>query len=269
MNSKKRLPPYLCKMDQQLRDLLEEKFALYSAPEFFIGTDPLQIPHRFSVKEDIEIAGFLTATIAWGQRKSIITNSLRLLSLMDDNPYHFLINGNEKDWKRFENFVHRTFNGTDCITFMSSLKRIYQHHGGLEAAFSGPAATMAERISNFRNIFFAGPHLTRTRKHVADPLAGSTAKRICMYLRWMVRPAGKGADFGIWKNISPSELCLPLDVHVGRVARSLGLLTRRQDDWKTVLELTSALCQFDPEDPCKYDYALFGLGAFGDLTSQR
>ncbi len=246
-----------------LQTLLEEKYLQFSKKEFFLETDPIQIPHRFTQKEDIEIAGFIAATLAWGQRKTIINNASKWVKLMDDSPLEFVLNHQDNDLKRFKGFVHRTFNETDCLTFIHALKNIYQNYGGLESAFGGRVTQdFAGRLSNFKRLFFSSEHLQRTTKHVADPVAGSTAKRLCMYLRWMVRSAQLGTDFGIWTSIAPSELHLPLDVHSGNVARKLGLLTRTQNDWKAVVELTATLRKYDAADPCKYDYALFGLGAF-------
>lgn len=254
----------------ELKSLLEEKYLQYSNKEFFLETDPIQIPHRFTKKEDIEIAGFIAATLAWGQRVTIINNASKWMKLMDDSPFDFITNYQDTDLKRFNGFVHRTFNETDAITFITALRNIYENHGGLEAAFAGKAGEdYAVKINRFKNLFFSSPHLSRTTKHVADPLSGSSAKRICMYLRWMVRPADHGTDLGIWKNISTSELYLPLDVHSGNVARELGLLQRTQNDWKAVTELTHTLRKFDKNDPCKYDYALFGIGAFKNLNSVK
>lgn len=224
-------------------------------------TDPIQVPHRFKKKEDIEIAGFIAATLAWGQRVTIINNANKWMKLMDESPYDFIMNHSDEDLKTFKGFVHRTFNDTDALTFISALKNIYQKFGGLEAAFL-QGDSFASRISNFKKVFFEIEHLGRTTKHVADPLSGSSSKRLCMMLRWFVRPADGGTDFGIWKNFQTSQLHLPLDVHSGNVARKLGLLDRKQNDWKAVEELTSILRRFDAQDPCKYDYSLFGLGAF-------
>ncbi len=249
-------------INQKLKDFLEEKYLEYSKPAYFLNTDPIQVPHQFSKKEDIEISAFLSATIAWGQRKTIIDNAKKLMLWMDNSPHQFILNANGKELKPFENFVHRTFNGTDCLTFIAALKNIYTHHQGLEQVFCLPADSFAQRIAQFKTLFFEIDHLPRTHKHLADPSKGSSAKRICMFLRWMVRPANKGSDFGIWTKLSPADLHLPLDVHSGRIARNLGLLSRAQDDWKAVLELTKAMQEYDPSDPCKYDYALFGLGAF-------
>jgi len=252
---------------EKLLPLLEEKYLEYSRKEFFLETDPIQIPHRYTKKEDIEISGFIAATLAWGQRKTIINNASKWMAMMDDTPHDFILNHQPSDLKRFKGFVHRTFNETDALTFVHALQNLYQQHRGLEFTFASPGLPFAERLHRFRQLFFSVEHLSRTTKHVADPLAGSSAKRLCMYLRWMVRPAEKGTDFGIWKTISPADLYLPLDVHSGNVARHLGLLSRTQNDWKAVTELTENLRLFDSSDPCKYDYALFGLGAFDDYRT--
>lgn len=243
-----------------IKAFLDESYLKYNTTSF-IENDPISIPHRFSKKEDIEIAGFLTATIAWGNRKSIIYNALKLMTWMDDSPHDFILGHSSRELRRFETFVHRTFNGKDCKFFISSLRNIYLNHGGLEAAFAGAAAPcLQHHIVHFRNLFLELRHLQRTEKHVSNPLQKSSAKRLCMYLRWMVRKDKKGVDFGIWNSISPASLCLPLDVHTGNVGRALGLLQRKQNDWQAVEEITAALRAFDPADPVKYDFALFGLG---------
>lgn len=248
-----------------LRKFLEEKSHQYNSPAF-IETDPISIPHIFSRKEDIEIAGFLTATISWGQRPTILRNARMLVQWMDEAPYEFIQDVAAHDLERFHAFVHRTFNGTDCVYFIQALQHIYRNHGGLENVFrtglEKSGGELGAAIWYFRDVFFSISHPSRTRKHVADPLAGSSAKRICMFLRWMVRKDHAGVDFGIWKSIPASVLCAPLDLHSGNTARKLGLLTRNQDDWKAVTELTGHLRTFDPEDPVKYDYALYGLGVF-------
>ena len=246
-----------------LHNFLEEKHDQYNRPEF-IESDPISIPHQFSRKEDIEISGFLTATIAWGNRKMIIRNANRLMGLMDRAPFDFIQNSTEDDLRVFENFVHRTFNGIDLVYFLKSLRYIYQNHGGLETIFSNQAGSLGlkEAITSFHNLFFKLEHQNRTRKHIANPEKNSAAKRINMFLRWMVRNDNRGVDFGIWKNIPTEKLLCPLDVHSGNVARKLGLLTRNANDWKAVEELTVSLRQFDGTDPVKYDFALFGLGVF-------
>jgi len=252
----------------ELKEFLDEKYLKYNQIDF-IELDPVSIPHQFSKKEDIEIAGFLSATIAWGQRKTIINNANKLMWLMDNSPYDFVINSTKKDLVPFKTFVHRTFNGTDAIAFINSLKHIYKT-GGMEKAFSinlkkqniviGEECISA--IMNFRHVFFLIPFPSRTAKHISNPSENSAAKRLCMFLRWMIRDDNKGVDFGIWKktNFNSSHLMCPLDVHSGNVARKLGLLTRTQNDWKAVVELTESLRKFDAKDPVKYDFALFGLG---------
>lgn len=242
-----------------LKSFLDERAERYEHPDF-LNTDPIQLPHRYSKKEDIEIVAFLMASIAWGNRTSIIKSGERLLELMDHKPFEFVQNYTERPLT----FVHRTFNGEDLNAFFVSLQRIYRELGGLEQAFevNHPAPTAFLRIVKFREHFTQEPFPDRTQKHVANPLKGSSAKRLNMFLRWMVRPAGKGVDFGLWNSISLSELRIPLDVHTGNVARKLGLLNRTQNDWKALEEIHAHLDQLDSNDPCKYDFALFGLGAF-------
>ena len=247
----------------QLKEFLDIKVSQYNNPKF-IESDPIQIPHKFAKKEDIEIAGFLTATIAWGNRKSIINNANRLMELLDNSPFDFITNHQETDLEKLQPFVHRTFNGNDCVQFIKSLQHIYSIHNGLENLFAKHAEkdSLQLSISKFKTIFFEIEHLQRTEKHVGDPLKNSAAKRINMFLRWMVRHDHAGVDFGIWKSISPSLLSCPLDVHSGNVARKLGLLKRKQNDGKALLELDMALRKLDSTDPVKYDFALFGLGVF-------
>lgn len=247
----------------ELKEFLDTKVNLYNHPKF-IESDPIQVPHLFSKKEDIEIAGFLTATIAWGNRKSIINNAHRLMQLLDNSPFDFMTNHKDSDLEKLQSFVHRTFNGDDLIQFVHSLKYIYQKHDGLEAVFSKHAKSdsLQTSIHEFKKVFFQTPHLPRTKKHVSDPLKNSAAKRINMFLRWMVREDNNGVDFGIWKSLSPSQLSCPLDVHSGNVARKLGLLKRKQNDAKALSELDKNLRKIDPNDPVKYDFALFGLGVF-------
>lgn len=251
------------KLKEDIKQLLEEKFLQFNT-KGFIENDPVLIPHCFKKKEDIEIAGFLAATIAWGNRRSIINNATRLMELMDNSPFEFVSGHTKGDLKRLDDFVHRTFNGTDCKFFIRSLKNIYEKHGSMELAFSKGLTkndqTIKNAIIHFRSQFLKPSHEKRTEKHISNPLNNSSAKRLCMYLRWMVRKDSKGVDFGIWKSIEASQLCLPLDVHTGNVSRKLGLLKRKQDDWKAVEEITEVLRQFDPNDPIKYDFSLFGLG---------
>lgn len=246
-----------------LKDFLDEKVNLYNHPKF-IESDPIQIPHQFSAKEDIEIAGFLTATISWGNRKSIINNANRMMELLDQAPYEFIMQHQESDLEPLGIFVHRTFNGIDFQQFIKSLKHIYLNHNGLEAVFSmhEQKTSLQKSIHHFKSIFFEIDHLDRTKKHISDPLKNSAAKRINMFLRWMVRNDVNGVDFGIWESILPSQLSCPLDVHSGNVARKLGLLKRKQNDAKALAELDKALRRLDPIDPVKYDFALFGLGVF-------
>ncbi len=251
-------------MDQkELKEFLDEKVMLYNNPSF-IESDPIQIPHLFSKKEDIEISGFLTAIISWGNRKMIIRNALKMMELLDNAPYDFIINHQKSDLKPFKNFVHRTFNSEDLYQFIKSLEHLYKKHQGLEKtlAIIGEKTTYIEAIHNLKKIFFEIPHLQRTKKHLSDPLKNSAAKRINMFLRWMVRNDQTGVDFGIWKTHNAANLSCPLDVHSGNVARKLALLSRKQNDWKAVTELDINLRKLDHEDPVKYDFALFGLGVF-------
>lgn len=247
----------------ELKEFLDIKAATYNTTDF-IATDPIQVPHAFSRKEDIEIAGFLAATIAWGNRKSIISNSRKIMELMGNAPYEFVMAHTDEQLEKLTTFVHRTFNGSDLQGFVRSLRHLYMAHGGPEAVFARHAreGSLQEAIHHFKKHFFEIPHLQRTEKHVSDPLKGSSAKRINMYLRWMVRNDNTGVDFGIWKKLSPAQLSCPLDVHSGNVARKLGLLHRKQNDAKALAELDTSLRKLDPDDPVKYDFALFGLGAF-------
>ncbi|WP_047551426.1 TIGR02757 family protein [Psychroserpens sp. Hel_I_66] len=248
---------------KDLKEFLDAKVELYNHPKF-IESDPIQIPHQFSKNEDIEISGFLTATIAWGNRKSIINNANRMMDLLDQSPYDFVINHQDHDLDKLLPFVHRTFNGDDFIQFIKGLKHIYTYHNGLENVFSkiSEEKNLQHSIHEFKNIFFEIDHLDRTKKHVSDPLKNSAAKRINMFLRWMVRQDNNGVDFGIWTSISPALLSCPLDVHSGNVARKLKLLKRKQNDGKALLELDTSLRKLDKDDPVKYDFALFGLGVF-------
>jgi len=247
----------------ELRDFLNEKVDQYNNPDF-IESDPIQIPHLYNDPEDIAIAGFFTATIAWGQRKTIINNSKKWMDIMGNSPHDFILNASQQQLTRFSDFKHRTFNAEDANRFILSMRKLYLKHGSLEAVFaSGIEATdktMFNAIVHFRNEFL-GEEKTRTHKHVSNPASGSAAKRINMFLRWMCRKDNKGVDFGIW-DISPALLSCPLDVHSGNVGRKLGLLNRGQNDWKALTELDNALRKLDPKDPVKYDFALFGLGVF-------
>jgi uncharacterized protein (TIGR02757 family) len=247
---------------EHVKELLDQKYLVY-CQNHFIADDPISIPHLFDRKEDIEIAAFLTATISWGQRGTILKNAHRFLKLMDHSPYEFTVLSGKDDLRALESFKHRTFNGIDFKFFVESLKNIYVNHSGLEQAFLKPENDeIKSSIMQFRDIFFSIPFPARTLKHIADPSAGSSAKRINMFLRWMVRNDENGVDFGIWKSLSPSQLYCPLDVHTGNVARKLGLVKRKQNDWRALEELMLHLRLFDPQDPAKYDFALFGLGIF-------
>ncbi|NER16506.1 TIGR02757 family protein [Spongiivirga citrea] len=247
----------------ELKEFLDEKASFYEHPKF-IEDDPIQIPHQFTLKEDKEISAFLTATISWGNRKSIIKSATRMMEVLDNSPYDFVMNHQESDLDSLKSFVHRTFNGDDLGQFIKSLQHIYTQQAGLEHIFSKAenGKNIQDRIHHFKKTFFDIPHLERTKKHVSDPHRGSAAKRINMFLRWMVRSKAAGVDFGLWHNISPSLLSCPLDVHSGNVARKLGLVKRKQNDAKALLELDKSLRKLDPTDPVKYDFALFGLGVF-------
>jgi len=282
---------------QDLKDFLDVKVDLYNRPDF-IENDPVCIPHRFKLKQDIEIMGFWSAMLAWGQRKTIINKCTELIRLMDGSPYDFIINHEYSDLKRLTEFKHRTFNDTDTLYFVEFFKQHYKNFDSLESAFLpvngclkepqirddflvitpgedkiiSPSSTpcfasqmetsvVENSLNYFRSYFFSLPDFPRrTIKHVSSPLQKSTCKRLNMFLRWMVRYDDKGVDFGIWKSIRPADLICPTDLHVERVARKLKLITRKQVDWQTSLELTQNLRQFDPADPVKYDFALFGLG---------
>ena len=248
---------------EELKSFLDEKVKQYNTPEF-IESDPIQIPHLLTLKEDIEIAGFLAATIAWGNRKMIIKNAHRMMELLGNSPYDFVMNHEEHHLEQLEGFVHRTFNSIDFIYFIKALQHIYTNHSGLESIFNTYATSesLQPAIHELKKIFFEIPHPTRTTKHVSDPFKGSAAKKINMWLRWMIRNDNAGVDFGLWKDIPTSILSCPLDVHSGNVARKLGLLTRKQNDAKAVLELDTNLRLLDLHDPVKYDFALFGLGVF-------
>lgn len=248
---------------EEIKIFLDEKVEQYNNT-CFIETDPIQIPHIFSEKRDIEIAGFLTATIAWGNRKSILKNARRLMRLMGDAPADFVLQASSKDLEALDGFVHRTFNSIDLRCFIAALRHIYKNHGGLEAVFTKHSTSLSTQpaIHQFKQLFFEVPHAKRTEKHVSDPYKNSAAKRINMFLRWMVRRDFAGVDFGIWEGIPLSSLSCPLDVHSGNVARKLGLLRRKQNDAKAVQELDLSLRRMDPLDPVKYDFALFGLGVF-------
>jgi len=248
-------------LSKELKDLLEHKFNLYNTKNF-ISEDPISIPHTYSQKEDIEIISFLISIISWGNRKSIIKSGNKLTEILGSSPIDFIMRFKEKDLKKID-FVHRTFNKFDLIYFLKSLKNIYKNHDGLENVFSKNLNDefMYNNIHNFRKIFFLLNHEKRTEKHISNPKKNSACKRINMFLRWMVRNDGV-VDFGIWKKIKPSMLSCPLDVHTANIGRKLNLISRKQNDLKTVLELDQKLRSFDKNDPVKYDYALFGMGVY-------
>jgi uncharacterized protein (TIGR02757 family) len=245
-----------------MKQFLEEKYLQYNNPSF-ITCDPISIPHRFADPRDIEISGFLAAAIAWGRRDLILRSGNILIEMMDNDPYGFVKSAEECDLQRISGFVYRTFNGTDCKYFMQGLQFIYSNYSTIEdVILEGMKLdnSLREGLSHFRKTFFSLPHARRNEKHVADVLGGAAGKRLNMFLRWMVRKDNRGVDFGIWKRINPSNLYIPLDIHSGNTARMLGLLRRKVNDWKAVEELTAVLREFDPADPVKYDFALFGLG---------
>ncbi|RMG81355.1 MAG: TIGR02757 family protein [Bacteroidetes bacterium] len=254
----------------ELKAFLDHQADRFNQPDF-IATDPISVPHRFTRKQDIEIMAFWVAMLAWGQRKTIIQKANRLVELMDGAPWDFIRNHEEKDRARFLDFKHRTFQPTDTLWFLTFLQYFYQKNDSLETAFTAglPANSphVGPALEHFHNTFFSLPDApARTRKHIATPARKAACKRLNMFLRWMVRRDDHGVDFGIWNRIRPAQLLIPLDVHVERVARRLGLLTRKQTDWAAVLELTENLRQFDPLDPVKYDFALFGMGVLSKTT---
>ncbi len=246
---------------EKLIEFLNAKADLYNQPSF-IKADPISIPHLFTKKQDIEIAGFFAATFAWGNRTTIINKSKELMQLMDNAPHEFCLHHSPKDLKKVLNFKHRTFNTTDLLYFISFFKFHYSKHKSLETAFTRHGNTAEEMLTGFHHYFFSLADIPeRTRKHIATPERKSSCKRINMFLRWMVRQDDKGVDFGIWKNISPAQLICPIDLHVARVAKKLNILQRKQTDWQAAMELTEYLRTLDAADPVKYDFALFGLGA--------
>ncbi|PVX52541.1 uncharacterized protein (TIGR02757 family) [Balneicella halophila] len=252
-------------MGSNLKEYLDNKVEKYNRVEF-IENDPIVIPHGFSVLQDIEISGFFAAILAWGLRKTIINKCNELMQRMDNSPYDFIRNSTEQDSRQLLGFKHRTFNDTDLLYTVDFLKRHYAEHNSLESAFT-LGGTMKTNLEKFHHSFFNTPYAPqRTRKHIATPERKSACKRLNMYMRWMVRHDNKGVDFGLWKTIKPKDLICPLDVHVGRTARFLGLLERTQDDWKAAMQLTQKLRFFDKNDPVKYDFALFGLSIENDFS---
>lgn len=260
---------------EALTTFLTQKAAQYNDPSF-IATDPISIPHRFTERQDIEIAGLFAAVFAWGNRTTILHKTNTLLALMDNAPYQFIMQYQEQDLQRFTQFKHRTFTPTDTLYFMHWLRHWYSHHDTLEAAFTQFHDPLDDHVGpaliGFHKLFFDLPDAPeRTKKHIPTPLRKSTCKRLNMYLRWMVRKDEAGVDFGLWRTIRPHQLICPVDTHVNRIARELGLVARKQTDWLTALELTEALRELDPDDPVRFDFALFGLGIedrkFGGLVS--
>ena len=251
-------------MNDRLIDFLDKKVVEFNTVDF-IKNDPVSIPHCFSKKQDIEIAGFFAAIFAWGNRLTIINKCTELIHRMDNAPYHFITQHQPSDIKRLLYFKHRTFNDTDLLYFIQFLAHHYKKSASLETAFAQGITKKDETVENalncFYKYFFSFPEVPeRTKKHIAAPFKNSSCKRLNMFLRWMVRKDNNEVDFGVWKKISPSQLVCPMDVHVARVARRLGLFERKQTDWKAAMELTKTLKKFDPLDPVKYDFALFGLG---------
>jgi len=252
---------------QELQDFLNQKSDEYNRPDF-IENDPIKIPHRFSLKQDVEISGFLTATISWGNRKSIIKSATNMMDLLENSPYDFVMNFSDKDLINIEKkAVHRTFSSEDLVYFLRSLKNIYQQNESLENLFllKDNETNFYHALQRFRQKFLISDENHRSKKHISSTYKNSSAKRLMMFLRWMVRKDNRNVDFGIWKNIDQKFLSVPLDVHTGNISRKLKLVTRKQNDWKTVEEMDVALRKFDNQDPAKYDFALFGLGVAGNF----
>ena len=252
---------------EELRDLLEHLHDKYNRTEF-IEPDPISIPHSFERAEDKEIAGFLAATIAWGNRKAIVKSARRMMSYMDNAPADFVRNASERELQHLQSYVHRTFNGQDFIDFVGCMRHIMEIHGGIGKFFESryeQTQDMAQVLSDFRREFLAKPHNIHCEKHLSSIDKGAACKRLNMYLRWFVRRDERGVDFGLWQRIPMSALYLPLDIHTGNMGRALGLLSRKQNDWKATAEITAALREFDAEDPVRYDYSLFGAGIDGFL----
>lgn len=247
-------------MKSSIKNFLDSKVDQYNQPLYF-KDDPISIPHSFIKKQDIEIAGFFAALFSWGNRTTIINKSKELLQRMDKSPYQFIQHYTQSDLKKLKEFKHRTFNDDDLFYCIEFFQQHFKKKNSLEAAFFPLQGMDAEQgLNHFKKYFFSSAHLKRTEKHISSPLQKSACKRLNMFLRWMVRNDNKGVDFGIWKSISPAKLICPLDVHVARVARKIGLLQRKQNDWLAAVELTDALRKLDMKDPVKYDFALFNLG---------
>lgn len=252
---------------EELRDLLERLHNKYNNPDF-IEADPISVPHRFSSRDDREIAGFFAAAIAWGNRKAIVKSANRMVDLMDSAPHDFVLNATERELSYLQRFVHRTFNGEDFIDFVRAIRTIYLRYGGIGRFFEQRyliRGDIAGVLSDFRREFFFAPHNPHSEKHISSIDKGAACKRLNMYLRWFVRRDERGVDFGEWTIIPMSALYLPLDIHTGNMGRALGLLTRNQSDWRATEEITKALREFDPNDPVRFDYSLFGAGIDGFL----
>jgi len=251
----------------ELKVFLNSKVDYYNQPSF-IPNDPVCIPHLFVKKQDIEIAAFFASIFAWGNRTTIINKSKELMQLMDMQPYEFCLKHDLRRLKKLAAFKHRTFNGDDLLYFIEFVRQHYSKYDSLEQAFfPNTEMSVEEGLNHFKNYFFSFEHLKRTEKHVASPQQRSSCKRLNMFLRWMVRKDDRGVDFGLWKNIQPKDLVCPLDIHVSRVARQLGLLQRKQDDWEAAMELTAHLRTLDEQDPVKYDFALFSIGVIENKTN--
>jgi len=247
-------------MPVHLKEFLDKKVREYNRPTF-IKDDPIAIPHLFTKKQDIEIAGLFAAVFSWGNRTTIIGKSKELMQRMDNSPYAYIKDHSAKDLKKLRGFKHHTFKEDDLYYFIEFLHLHYSKHNSLETAFFPiPDLDTEHGLTHFKKYFFSFEHLKRTEKHISSPLQKSTCKRLNMFLRWMIRNDNKGVDFGLWKNISPSQLICPIDVHVARVSKKIGLLKRKQIDWLAAIELTDALKKLDKDDPVKYDFALFNLG---------
>ncbi|MDE6070235.1 MAG: TIGR02757 family protein [Alistipes sp.] len=249
-------------MNPELRELLERSYDRYNRPEF-IDDDPVSVPHRYTDRADREVAGFFAATLAWGNRKAIVRSGHRMMGLMDDAPADFVRHASDRDLALLDRFVYRTFNGGDLRDFVLALRRLDERFGGLGAFFESryeATASIPRVLAEFRSEFFGCDHAPRCEKHLSSILKGAACKRLCMFLRWMVRCDDRGVDFGEWRRIPMSALYLPLDVHTGDTSRALGLLTRRQNDWRAVEQVTAALRAIDPDDPVRFDFALFGMG---------
>ena len=252
---------------EELHELLEQLHDKYNRPEF-IENDPISVPHSFSSRDDREVAGLLASTIAWGNRKAIVKSARRMMQYMDNAPSDFVRNASERELAMLESYVHRTFNGRDFIDFVVGVRGMYERFGGIgnfvEERYEA-TGSMAQVLSDFRHEFLACDHNPHCEKHLSSIDKGAACKRLNMYFRWFVRRDERGVDFGEWQRVPMSALYLPLDVHTGNMGRALGLLHRRQSDWKATVEITESLREFDAEDPVRFDFSLFGAGIDGFL----